>query len=401
MFAGRNEWLVALTLLSCGAASVGCGGGNTGTDQGPDDQGSQVDANRPDTGSTDAGTTTLLACERDDLFMSGIDLAAKTVRLTNPTGADITIGGTNYQLCQGPGLYSALPAGVVPAGGSLVVAIPSSLTIDTVSGTLALYNPGSFTTRDAMLDYVCWGDGAGTPRLNIAQRVGTDGTVLWDDGGCVQLAGSTDLYLRTGTPGNTASDYRNSPSNVVCMVSSTDAGVDAGVTDMGVDAGPVAILECERTTLIIESVNTQTGEITLYNPTGSTITTTGDYQLCQGPGNYAAVPAHTYAAYSRHTFSAPGTITVGADATLALYSSASFGSRNAMVDYMCWGTGGTRPRLTEAQTVGTDGTALWSGGCTPAAANATIYRAPGTEGNAAGDYTTVAPAPAIDCNPVI
>ncbi|MCA9578604.1 MAG: hypothetical protein R3B40_14580 [Polyangiales bacterium] len=370
------------------------------------DQGSQVDMSAGDTGTADSGGgSTLLACQRDDLFMSGIDLANRTVRLTNPTMSDITIGGTNYQLCQGPGAYSALPEGVVPAGGSLTVAIPNGITTDPVNGTLALYNPGSFTTRDAMLDYVCWGDGAGTPRLNVAQQTGTDGTVLWDDQGCVQLAGSTDLYLRTGTPGNTAVDYRNSPSNVVCMPDGMDAGVDGGPVDGGVDAGPVIILECERDSLIIESVNMQTDEITLYNPTGTMISTNGNYQFCQGESgtnNYSAVPAVMVPPYGRVTFNAPSTIVIDNDRALALYRNSSFGSRDAMVDYMCWGTGGDLARITEARMVGTDGTALWdAGGCTPANEDETVYRVPGTEGNSAADYSTTAPVPGLSCGVVL
>jgi hypothetical protein len=407
MFVRQNAWLVLGALLSCGGVAVGCGGGDSDADQGLVDQGSQVDANAGDQGATDGGGPAgLLACERGDLFMSGIDLANGMLRLTNPTASDITVGGPNYQLCQGPGAYAALPAGVVPAGGSLTLAIPAGITIDPVNGTLALYNPGSFTTRDAMLDFVCWGDGAGSPRLDVAQQQGTDGTVLWDDQGCVQLAGSTDLYLRTGTAGNTGVHYRNSPSNVVCMPASVDAGVDGGAgdqgpADAGVDAGPPVILDCQRNTLMIERVNTQTGEVTLYNPSDAVITTTGDYQLCQGPANYVAVPPHTYEVGGRATFIPGGPIILDADRTLALYVTAAFGTRDAMADYMCWGTGGTRPRLTEAQTVGADGTVMWSGACTPSVAGETVYRVPGTEGNAPGDYVTVAPFPAIDCTGLI
>lgn len=399
-----KSWLLLGSLLSLGSAAAGCGGGDAVVDQGRADSGADMGGGDGGSdGGSDAGITALLACERGDLFMSAIDLAAGTVTLTNPTAADINIEDGAYQFCQGPGAYSALPAGVVPAGGSLTVTVPvGNITLDTVDGTLALYNPGSFTTRNAMLDYVCWGDGSGTPRLNVAQQVGSDGTVLWDAGGCVQLAGATSLYLRTGTSGNTAGDYTNASVDFVCTPTNQDAGVDSGMSDLGVDAGPVVLLECDRTHLVIESVNTQTEEITLYNPTGATITTTGDYQLCQGPGNYAAVPALTFAPYARHTFSAPSAIDLGANQTVALYSSASFGTRDAMVDYMCWGSGGTRPRLTEARTVGSDGTVMWDdGGCPAAAANATVYRVPSTEGNSADHYTTTMPSMALDCDTAV
>ena len=114
------------------------------------------------------------------------------------------------------------------------------------------------------------------------------------------------------------------------------------------------------------------------------------------------MPALTFAPYARHTFSAPSAIDLGANQTVALYSSASFGTRDAMVDYMCWGSGGTRPRLTEARTVGSDGTAMWDdGGCPAAAANATVYRVPSTEGNSADHYTTTMPSMALDCDTAV
>lgn len=396
-----KSWCLLGSLLSLGGSVMGCGGGDATVDQGPQDMGS--DAGGGDGGAMDAGSvTTVLACDRTDLFMSAVNMAAGTVTLTNPTATDINLEDGAYQFCQGPGAYGAPPAGVVPAGGSLTVTVPASITLDPANGTLALYNPGSFTTRNAMLGYVCWGDGDGTPRLNIAQQVGSDGSVMWNDGGCVGLSGATAVYLRSGTAGNTAGDYQTSATTIMCASDGQDAGVDQGVSDAGVDAGPIAVLECQRTHLIIESVNTQTQAITLYNPTATAITTTGDYQLCQGPGNYAAVPAMTIAAFGRMTFAAPSAIDLGANQTVALYSSSSFGTRDAMVDYMCWGTGGTRPRLTEARTVGSDGTVLWdNGGCTTAPANSTIYRLPGTEGNSAVQYTTTMPAQAIDCAPLV
>ncbi|MBK7155716.1 MAG: hypothetical protein IPL19_09325 [Sandaracinaceae bacterium] len=389
-----KSWLLLGSFLSLGGSFMGCGGGDTTADQGPRDMGRDTGADEDGavTCQGDTSSVMVLACDRADLFMSVVNMAAGTVTLTNPTDTDIDLDAGSYQFCQGPGRYGAPPAGVVPAGGSLTVAVPGSITLDPANGTLALYSAGTFTTRDAMLDYVCWGNGGGVPRLNVAQATGTDGTVLWDDCGCVPLAGATSVHLMNGTTGNAAESYQTSAVAFTCTQT---------VADAGVDAGPPMVLECGRDHLIIESVNTQTEEITLYNPTDTAITTTGDYQLCQGPSNYAAVPALTIAAFGRMTFAAPSAIDLGANQTVALYSSSSFGTRDAMVDYMCWGTGGTRPRLTEARTVGTDGTVLWdNGGCPAANTNDIVYRVPSTEGNTAADYTTTAPGTAIDCAPI-
>jgi hypothetical protein len=389
-----KSWCLLGSLLSLGGSFMGCGGGDDTVDQGPQDMGRDTGAGEDGavTCQGDTSSTMILACDRTDLFMSVVNMAAGTVTLTNPTDTDIDLDAGSYQFCQGPGRYGAPPAGVVPAGGSLTVAVPGGITLDPANGTLALYNPGSFTTRDAMLDYVCWGDGGGVPRLNVAQATGTDGTVLWDDCGCVQLAGATSVHLMNGTTGNAADSYQTAVVAFTCAQT---------VADAGLDAGPPMVLECGRDHLIIESVDTQNGDITLYNPTDTTITTAGDYQLAHDDG-FEAVPALTFPAYGRQTFSAPGIIEIGADQTLALYRSASFGTRDAMVDYMCWGTGGTRPRLTEARTVGTDGTVLWdNGGCPAANTNDVVYRVPSTEGNTAADYTTTAPGDALDCSPPV
>ena len=88
------------------------------------------------------------------------------------------------------------------------------------------------------------------------------------------------------------------------------------------------------------------------------------------------------------------------DQTLALYTTASFGTRSAMADYTCWGTGGTRPFLSVARTAGTDGTVLWDdGGCTTASGSAIIHRLASREGNTAGDYATIEPSESLDCSP--
>ena len=240
----------------------------------------------------------------------------------------------------------------------------------------------------------------------MAQQVASDGTVLWDEAGCVPLGGATTLYLRNGTAGNTASHYQTASVTFECTPEIPDGGVDGGagdqgVSDGGVDGGLASLLECDRTHLVIESVDTETNEITLYNPTGTAITTSGNYQLAHDLG-FEAVPALTFPAYGRMTFDAPGIIELGANQTLALYTTASFGTRDAMVDYMCWGTGGTRPYLSVARTVGSDGTVLWdAGGCTAAATDATVYRVPSAEGNTAADYTTTMPTEALDCSPPI
>lgn len=164
----------------------------------------------------------IAVCERDDLVIASIDLVADTVTLLNPTAAEIVVDSSSaYQLCQGPGRYSALPATspvTIAAGGTATFDISgiSTLGLEAPNGMLSLYKNSSFTTRDAMLDYVCWGDGAGTPRLDIAQRLGTDESVMWGDGGCADLAGATVIHRVAGSDGSAAADYTTTDPSLTC-----------------------------------------------------------------------------------------------------------------------------------------------------------------------------------------
>ena len=193
-----KSWMVLASLLAIGSVAAGCGGGDGTVDQGPRDQGedSGSDGSVPD-GGGDAGTVDVLACQRADIFISAIDMGAGTVTFTNPTASDIVLEDGTYQFCQGPGKYGAPPSGTVPAGGSLEVSVPSIITLNPVSGSLGLYANTSYASRAAMIHYVCWGDGGGTPRIDIArQAIPVVPAAHYTCGGVV-----TDLSGRSDLPG--------------------------------------------------------------------------------------------------------------------------------------------------------------------------------------------------------
>lgn len=204
-------------LLLAALAFVGCGDDDSPTP----DMGST-----PDLGSTpDMGPPQPVAipvCDRGDLVIASLDVSTSTLTLLNPTADTITVDSSSpYQLCQGPGFYDPLPAStpvVIAAGATAdfdLSGLPD-IVIDATNGTLALYNANSFGDRNAMTDYVCWGTGAGTPRLSEAQEIGADMSILWDDGGCVQLSGATSLHRTPGSDGSTASDYATTAQTITC-----------------------------------------------------------------------------------------------------------------------------------------------------------------------------------------
>ena len=191
---------------------MGCGDDETPT---PDAGPLPVDMGPPD-------PVAIAVCERADLVIASLDLSTATLTLLNPTGADITVDASSaYQLCQGPGAYARLPAPspvTITAGGTADFDLSgvADITIDATNGALALYNSSSFFTRDAMLDYLCWGDGGGTPRIDVARRLGTDMSVLWGDGACVDLGGGAALHRTPGSDGSAAADYTTTSQTLIC-----------------------------------------------------------------------------------------------------------------------------------------------------------------------------------------
>ena len=139
-----------------------------------------------------------------------------------------------------------------------------------------------------------------------------------------------------------------------------DAGsdVDAGAdVDAGgdVDAGPAAALHCTGSTVFIAEIDPG-ATITLFNPTGADISLAG-YQLCAMPA-YVSITG-TVPARGSLSIPWPGSFSdTDAGGEVALYTSGSFGSATAQIDFVCWGTGHTPSRKSVAETDGD-----WSGAC--------------------------------------
>jgi hypothetical protein len=164
-----------------------------------------------------------------------------------------------------------------------------------------------------------------------------------------------------------------------------DAGsdVDAGAAaDAGaeVDAGSATPLHCTGSTVFIADIDPGSS-IVLFNPTGADINLTG-YQFCQVP--FYEPISGTVPARGSLSIPWPSRFT-GTDAggEVALYTSGSFGSAAAQIDFICWGTGnpGGSSRKGVAEMDGD-----WSGPCVGAVTGASLTRLPNTDGSGASSY---------------
>jgi len=163
------------------------------------------------------------------------------------------------------------------------------------------------------------------------------------------------------------------------------AVVDAGNTD----AGPPGALHCGGSALIIAAVDPGSW-ITLFNPTAAPIALTG-YQLCQQP-SYVAI---TGSVPANGSLDVPWPATfadTNAGGEVALYSSGSFASAAAQVDFVCWGTGHSPSRKSVAEMDGD-----WTGPCAGAITGTSIDRVPGSDGSGAASYDPAGAAVDLAC----
>ena len=122
------------------------------------------------------------------------------------------------------------------------------------------------------------------------------------------------------------------------------------------------------------------------------------HQLCS-PFDYAALsalaPSTIVPAGGFATVPWPGIfVDVDAGGEVILYSSNSFGSDTAILDFVCWGTNPHGSRKTQAETVG-----KWQGACAPALSNSALHRTSGETGIVLSSYNTVDPTSPLDCTP--
>ncbi len=137
--------------------------------------------------------------------------------------------------------------------------------------------------------------------------------------------------------------------------------------------------------IVISEISIAGDYVELFNITDTDVALSGltTHKWCAFP-NYAAVSADTVTVPAGGFATIPFPIGGQTEAAgeLVLYSDDSYTTPGSVLDYLCWGTGGTMRKAT-AETAN-----KWSGGCVDAIpTGGAIHRNQDEEGDVAGDYT--------------
>ena len=210
---GDDDASDAGVLTDAGPADSGAldAGGDAGPDDaGPDDAGPD-DAAPGDVGS-DAGPEPtcpdLMPTQgADNLIISQYNLATGEVEFYNPTAEEIPLDG--LELCSRPAYETISGTGIMvqPGDFATYTASASFRGANPARGELALYDSPAYENRNAMIDFVCWGQtlDSGRSRKSVAQMpLGEE--VLWA-GGCSPAPAMSVVARGEGNAGTSAADY--------------------------------------------------------------------------------------------------------------------------------------------------------------------------------------------------
>lgn len=169
--------VLALLAAGCGGADEPVDAGGAATDPAPAETTGAPDTPAPAETATTPGDD---AAPSVRLAIVGVDPGNGTVTLRNLGDEDVSLSG--LWVCNRPS-YTELPAETIAAGGELEVDV-RAIGIAPTGGEVALYRGNSFSSADAILDYVTWG-GGDAGRRSVAVEAG-----IWPDGGSVANDGA-------------------------------------------------------------------------------------------------------------------------------------------------------------------------------------------------------------------
>ncbi len=321
----------------------------------------------------------IASCNSDDDVVTNPpgepDAAAKTVvfnevRYQGTDQIEIFNAGnqeadiSDYWLCLGPGTYVQIGnvtpvsgSSTIPAGGYLV--LPYNLP-DT-SGGLGLYSSDAFTDSNAIVDFVQYGAG-GSAREDVAVAAG-----IWTAGEFVPTVGNAENSIVFDGAGNSAADWAETTTvtfgeeNVLTMPANDVRSIVINEVNYGEDK-----------------------QIELWN-NGTVAVDLSSYWLCLGPGQYLQIENATVVSGTT-TLEAGEFLVVNWNelsdsAGLGLYSTDSFTSAEAIMDFVQWGAAGS---VRESVAVAAE---IWTAGeFVPPVRLPSYSIAYDGEGNAASDW---------------
>ena len=307
----------------------------------------------PPTGGGETGQASFVINE--------VEYLGDRIEILNNGNAAENIG--DYFLCLGPGTYAQISN--LETEGDENLGAGEYLTVfyemPQGEGGLGLYSSNQFTSADAMVDFVQWGAG-NSAREDVAVTAG-----LWTAGEFVPVLGDENNSIIYDGEGNGVSNWSET--------SSVTFGADNVLTM------PMA----NRQSIVLNEV--QYGNLNyveIYN-NGDVAVDLSGFWLCLGPGAYSQIgdltpksgtidlPAGEFLVLP---FEMPDT-----EGGLGLYSTNTFASADAIVDFVQWGASGSA-RENVAVEAG-----IWtSGDFVPTVGLAASIEYDG-EGEAASDWT--------------
>ncbi len=303
---------------------------------------------------TDGGDTGVA-----NFVFSEVEYLGDRVELFNAGNAAASLA--DYFLCLGPGTYAQI--GNLETEGDVTLEPGAYLTVfyemPQQEGGLALYSSNQFTSAEAIVDFVQWGAGE-SARENVAVEAG-----IWTAGEFITVLNDEDNTIIFDGEGNAAVDWSET--------STPTFGAENVFT----------MPEQMRRSIVFNEVQFgNLDQVELYN-NGDVTVNLSEYWLCLGPGRYAQIGNLTPIS---------GNIELGSgeflvvpfdmdDADgLGLYSTNTFASAEAILDFVQWGEAGS-PRENVAAEAG-----IWTvGDFVPSVGQSASIEYDG-EGDAASDW---------------
>ncbi|GAA4272645.1 spondin domain-containing protein [Aquimarina gracilis] len=231
---------------------------------------------------------------------------------------------SDYWLCLGPGTYERIGdltpesgSTVVPAGEYLVL----SYNLSDSEGGLGLYSSNEFTNAEAIVDFVQYGAGDST-RENVAVAAG-----IWTAGEFVPVVSDANNSIIFDGEGNTAADWAETTT------------VTFGEENM------LTMPNNDVRSVVINEVNYGEDKlIELWN-NGTVAVDLSSYWLCLGPGQYVQIQNANVTSGSVNLgvgeFLVINWDELSNSEGLGLYSTNTFTSAEAIVDFVQWGAAGS------------------------------------------------------------
>lgn len=254
------------------------------------------------------------------VVLNEVEYLGDRVEIFNNSNAAVDLG--SYWLCLGPGQYAQISDLVTEGNVNLDAGEYLSVSYEMPQGTggLGLYSTNEFGSASAIVDFVQWGAG-GNARENVAVEAN-----LWTAGDFVPVMGNENYSIIYDGNGNGVANW-------------------AETTTVTIGAENVLTMpDAMRRSIVLNEVQYgNLDQVEVYN-NGNVAVDLSSYWLCLGPGRYAQIGNLTPVS---------GTVELPAgeflvlpfdmDDTdgLGLYSNDSFGSSDAIVDFVQWGEAGS------------------------------------------------------------